>query len=196
MEDYIFCSSCGRRIEDYNSRLPENGGYMCAACADEYCRRCDECGRLFLRNWMTEEDGNYYCNDCWDDLFAECSICGLTLLREKFTVRAGEYICPECMEELMDKPLEEPDDEPAGIEPEEPEKPVKPKEPEELKATEKPEDTVPEPIRDEAAPEKGKEREDLLEEIEKLENSREYLMSQVLRLTDEIRELEKKLNGI
>lgn len=196
MEDYIFCSSCGRRIEGDNCRLLEDGSYMCAECADEYCRRCDGCGGLFLRDGMTEEDGKYYCYGCWDDLYAECCICGCTMPREEIVEQEGRFICPECMKEIQDKVIAEPTDEPEDEELEEAEEPEETEKTVVPEISEASEDTVPEPVRDEAAPEKGKEREQMIGEIAKLEYNREYLMSQVLRLTDEIRELEEKLNRI
>ena len=101
MEELI-CYICEEPIDGDYEEL-ENGEYVCRKCADESCKKCEECENLFPEYDLidVEVHGEYksYCESCHDRLFKGCDICGRSALEDDMVFWGDCKICPDCLEE-------------------------------------------------------------------------------------------------
>lgn len=97
--DEKICSICEEPIWDDEFEELDNGDVVCKDCAEECCKKCENCGGLFQEDELTEEDEKYYCEYCHNELFDECYMCGKMTLRDDLQFWGDVRICPDCMEE-------------------------------------------------------------------------------------------------
>ena len=65
----IFCTRCGRRIEDNEWYVEDgHGESICRECTSNYTSICGKCGEVYLTSEMTYLNKNFYCSDCINEI--------------------------------------------------------------------------------------------------------------------------------
>lgn len=109
-ENREFPTSCTECMDNFEYLVKINGNLYCVDCLLSL-DICEECGKVHLRDDMTEIEGNYYCNDCRDENYTKCTHCGDWIENDSVVVvdngtRNESYACPDCASSHYERCIE------------------------------------------------------------------------------------------
>ena len=102
MEEKIYCSHCGKLIEDDD--YEEVGGeIVCTDCYEHHTTTCDRCGSVI---WTDDSYGDEYttlCSSCYHNHYTRCSCCDALLHEDDAYHLDGYDYCGECYHDEVDR---------------------------------------------------------------------------------------------
>lgn len=103
--EIIYCTACGRPIENSEDSVVYHGRHYCHNC----CVTCDDCGALFPRAYTHDVynpsgAARRVCRDCRDSgidngTYFVCDYCGDTFMGERYELDNGNVYCYSCYDD-------------------------------------------------------------------------------------------------